>query len=499
MKNISKILGVVLVVLFSSCNDAIDIRQPGRLDAENAFQTVDDLERGLLAVYNEWDLTPEISLAANFTDEVAVGFDSGGQGFALYDFVVNAGSAAASDFWVRNFRVNNRATILLEAALAVKPESSELAQYNDILAQIHFIRAYANFEMLIYFSPDPSDDSTLAVPVIDFVAPLTIQPRRDTTGELYDFITSDLDAAASLSTTQSNPTFASRDAVTALRARIALTRGNYGQAEALSTQLLNKYGLANRAEYEAMWLDNDNKEIILKLERVLNDSYDGQVNTGSVATDGGWAGSIFAFVSATLAGSPYFEMDRSVYDLLNPDDIRYDVLVAPTSVISEDYENDPDPVNNDILVIQKYQGSQGQPLMNDLKVFRSSEMLLIAAEAKAAGPSADLNGAAQLIKQLRDARFGSPQPLESYDSQQEAFRDILEERKIELVYEGHRMKDLKRLGVAAGVGIDRDPIACTIQSGACTLPASDFRFTLPIPIVEINANPGIAAQQNPGY
>jgi len=100
---------------------------------------------------------------------------------------------------------------------------------------------------------------------------------------------------------------------------------------------------------------------------------------------------------------------------------------------------------------------------------------------------------------LRDARFGSAQPLPSYGSQQEAFGAILDERKIELCFEGFRHKDLKRLGVAANRGVDRDPIACAIQSGACTLPASDFRFTLPIPIVEINANPGISAQQNPGY
>ena len=124
-------------------------------------------------------------------------------------------------------------------------------------------------------------------------------------------------------------------------------------------------------------------------------------------------------------------------------------------------------------------------------------MLLIAAEARAA--QSNLSGAATLIKQLRDARFGSAQALPAYGSQQVAYRDILQERKIELCYEGHRYKDLKRLGPAAGVGVDRDPIACNIQSGACELPATDFRFSLPIPIVEINANPGIAAQQNPGY
>ncbi len=497
MKKINKILFVGLLAVLMGCNDAIDIRQPGRLDAANAFSSVADLQLGLLNVYDQWDLTPEIALASNFCDEVSVGFDSGGQGFALYDFVLNAGSAAASDFWVRNYRSNNRATILISAAANITPDASEQDQYNNILAQAHAIRAYANLELLTYFSPDPTDDSALAAPVIDFIPGLGIQPSRDTTGELWDYINSDLDTAASLSTEQSNTTFISRDAINAMRARAALTRRDYTTAATLASQLLAAYPLANTTQYQLMFLDADNTEVIFKLERTQNDNYDGQGATGSVATGGGWAGARFAFVDATLSGSPYFEMDRDLFNLMDPSDIRFTVNVAPSSVISPDFDNDPDPVNNDIIVIQKYPGSEGQPLMNDLKVFRSSEMLLILAEARAA--QNDLAGAAALIDQLRDARFGSNQAAPSYGSQAEAFGAILDERRVELCFEGHRYKDLKRLGVAGNRGIDRNMIDCTIQSGACTLPADDFRFTLPIPIVEINGNPGIASQQNPGY
>ena len=499
MKKLNKILFVGLLAVLMGCNDAIDIRQPGRLDAANAFRSVEDLQLGLLNVYDQWDLTPEIALASNFCDEVSVGFDSGGQGFALYDFVLNAGSAAASDFWVRNYRSNNRATILIEAAASITPDASEQDQYNNILAQAHAIRAYANLELLTYFSPDPTDDSTLAAPVIDFVPGLGIQPSRDTTGDLWAYIDSDLNLAASLSTEQSNATFISRDAITAMRARAALTRRDYTTAATLASQLLASYPIANTTQYQLMFLDADNTEIIFKLERTVNDNYDGQGSTNNDvgAFAGGWAGARFAFVDATLTGSPYFEMDRGLFNLMDPADVRFTVNVAPSSVINPNYDTDPDPVNTDILVIQKYPGSEGQPLMNDLKVFRSAEMLLILAEARAA--QNDLAGAAALIDQLRDARFGSDQAAPSYGSQADAFAGILDERRIELSFEGHRYKDLKRLGVAANRGIDRDMTDCTNQGNACTLAASDFRFTLPIPIVEINGNPGIASQQNPGY
>ena len=66
MKKFNKILFVGLLAVLMGCNDAIDIRQPGRLDAANAFQSVDDLEQGLLGVYDQWDLTPEISPRLQF-------------------------------------------------------------------------------------------------------------------------------------------------------------------------------------------------------------------------------------------------------------------------------------------------------------------------------------------------------------------------------------------------------------------------------------------------
>ena len=47
MKNIFKIVYACLMLSIVSCNDAIEIEQPGRLGAENAFQSVPDLRAGL--------------------------------------------------------------------------------------------------------------------------------------------------------------------------------------------------------------------------------------------------------------------------------------------------------------------------------------------------------------------------------------------------------------------------------------------------------------------
>ncbi|NKI31856.1 RagB/SusD family nutrient uptake outer membrane protein [Croceivirga thetidis] len=492
---------IIFAVAFGlfSCNEAIDIEQPGRLGAAQAFQTVDDLEAGLLGAYDEFDTTPEIQFNAVFTDEVAIGFDNGGQGIGNgeYGFILNPGSAASQALWVNYNDGLNATTRVIESAALIEVDPADQARFNQIVGETLALRAFAHFQLLSYLSTDYTDDSALATILVNFIPTIDQALPRNTNAEIYASINDDLTRALSLLPSGStDATRVSSDFVLALQARMAAYRGQYAQADALAADLLTRYPIASRAEYEAMYLDTDNTEVIFKLERAFGDNYDGQGTTGS-GFAGGWAGANFAFVNATLAGSPYFEMGRAVFNELDPADIRYDVNVAPTSVIDPDYTTNQDPAL-DILVIQKYPGSEGRDLMNDLKVFRAAEMLFIRAEA--AADAGNINGAANstaaYLKQLRDARFGTDQPLPTFGSQQEAFGAILDERRIELVYEGHRWKDLKRLGARANRGVERDAIDCAIN-GACSLPVTDFRFTMPIPLVELNANNNI--QQNPGY
>ena len=492
LKNLFLIFGVFTGLV--ACNDAIEIDQPGRLDADAAFQTVGDLRDGLFGVYDQFDLSPDIAFQSIFTDELSIGFDNGGQGLADYGFVLNAGSDASEVFWVNGYDQLNAASRLIDAAEIVEPEADEQAAYNQILGEAHALRAWGHFILLSYYSTDYTDDNALSIINLDFVPTIDQQLLRNTNGETFALIESDLARASSLISQDNGVTRINQDFITALRARIAAYRQDYTTAATLSQQLINKYPLSNRAEYEAMFLDEADGEVIFKLERTNNDTYDGQGTTGSPFA-GGWAGARFAFVDATLSGSPYFEMGRSLFNLLDPADIRYDVNVAPTSLIDPDYESNQDPAL-DILVIQKYQGSEGQPLMNDLKIFRSSEMYLIRAEAAVA--QGDLDLAASLLKDIRDARIGEDTQQRTFASATEAYAAILNERRVELCFEGHRYLDLKRLGSRANQGVLKDPVDCAFN-GACTLSADDYRFTLPLPIVEFNGNPGLREQQNPGY
>ena len=98
-------------------------------------------------------------------------------------------------------------------------------------------------------------------------------------------------------------------------------------------------------------------------------------------------------------------------------------------------------------VIGKYLGTEANPGLNDVKVFRSSEMYLIRAEAYANQDK--LISAAADMDLLRTARASSATP--AYTTKQEAIDDIMSERRIELAFEGHRFFDLKR----SNSGFDR--------------------------------------------
>lgn len=490
MKNIFKFIYACLILSTVSCNDAIEIEQPGRLGAENAFQNVSDLRAGLLGAYNFLDTTNEIGLTAALTDEAFRGRDNGGQNNDEQNFNINSSNGYASGIWGSNYGAIGMANRVIQAAPSID-SSEDQAEYDNVVGQAHAIRAYAHFQILTYFSSDYTDDAALAGLLVTSPAEDIFEARpRSTNGEFYTAISADLAMATDLINADEGVTFMGADFVTAMKARMAAYRGQYTVADGHAASLLANYGIATQAEYTAMFEDADLTEVIFSLERSIGDSYDGQGTAG-----GGWAGSLFAFIDATINGGPFMEMSRSVYNIMvGTTDVRLSRnLNEAESIIDPTYQTNDNSINDDVLLVFKYPGGT-QPLLNDLKVFRASEMLFIRAEAAADG--GNLTAAATLLKELRDARYGAAQTLQVFANEAEAFGAILDERRLELLYEGHRWVDLKRLGDRGNRAIDRDAKECENLAG-CTLLNSDYRFTLPIPLSETTANSAIV--QNRDY
>lgn len=495
------------------------MRQPGEVNDPNAvYQTVDDLERGALSVYGSWTPLTEIEFNSVFTDEVAIGRNNGGQGIndGLYTFILQPGSDAPAGIWSSDYALINFANRVLAAAENITPEEGEEADYNRIIAEMKGIRAYMHFNLLSYFSEDLTDDNELGVMILDFVPDYNYNTSlpRSTNGEVFAFIEQDL---TDLMTTLDSPDYAtwnaSKDRVTihfanALRARMNIYRERYADALTYSSKfiqasnapaLATQFPILNTAPaWAAMLANTSDGENIFKLRQISGDPQ---------------VGALFNSQSSAISGSPFYELSRSLYNLYNevPADIRRGAatgigtnIIDATSIVAVDYASIGDYRNGDVLVINKYPGNtaQGDNLLNDIMIFRMGEMYMIKVEAliglgQLNGTS---NSAAATMRYFRGRRMGAAGNVAiNYASATAAWADVLKERRRELALEGHRWLDIKRLGVKAGnIGIDRYSRDCD-NYNACTLDPTSYKFTLPIPTIEILANTIIAGQQNTGY
>ena len=179
--------------------------------------------------------------------------------------------------------------------------------------------------------------------------------------------------------------------------------------------------------------------------------------------------------------SDYF-LDRLAQD---PDDVRWGVMSY-------------DEVSSSHLGAS-YKYSGGVALEGDgkstgtavnIKMIRLSEVYLIAAEAALA---TDKTKAAGYLNKIR-ARSPNLAPATESTITLDM---IMDERSKELFTEGHRFFDMMRLNKSITYNDDLGDIA--VSNRTKTIDRSFFKTILPIAQDEINANPGIKAQQNPGY
>jgi len=523
-------------VTMNSCQDALDIVQPGQVEEEQLFVSVANLNEFFVGTLGALDTNNEIYLSAVLSDEVKPGSGSGGQEFQLHRFFLDPSEELTSSIWLNHYTTINRINRLLEGATKITPAAGEVAQYNRILAQARAVRAFCYLQLESYFSTDMKNPNALGVMLVSGVPATDIQLPRVKNQEIFDFIKADLDYSRNILTSPTQPAAANqytidKNFVSALSARFNLYIGNTTLAKQYAQETITNSGLALAAAapiegtnpysgavsgpfnqtlngtqsaawniafyggtttangnglngsfnaYRNMWADRTRGEIIFALNRLP---------TGA----GSSIGTRWNTNTSQVSGVPMWFLGRNLYNLINvPGDIRRWAYVDPSATPSTNYQNVGSTA--DRIVIDKYPGKTSAPTRNDLKLFRISEMYFIIAEAEVAANN--FTAAAAAIQAVRVARnFNGTATTPLYTNAQIAYADILKERRVELALEGHRLIDLKRLATQAGVTMDRNAKDDVVTTS--NLPNDSYKYTLPIPIQETAGNPNI--QQNPGY
>jgi starch-binding outer membrane protein, SusD/RagB family len=456
-------MAAVFAFALISCESELNLSPFDSIDAEAAYQNVNDLNAGALGAYGTISGQNIYNINALMTDNLRRASSNTGQGMQLFNHNVVSGDNTAAGAWQNAYVAIDRINRVLEASDNIEPATNAEADLlNRVRGEMFGLRAWQHFDLFRVFASYDLSGGDLAVPYM--LQSEIGSPPRATKDEFFNLLLSDIDQAINLLGPSGN--YSNRrlniHAVEGLRARVALYRQEWSTAIEYASRVIDALNLTPYDQYPGLWDDSNQGEVVFKLPR--NTATDGVIELTERATNP----DIFFFASN---------------DLINQFDTEGDIRFLTWFEVLE-----PGRVR-----VMKYNQRPGQKNVADVKMFRVSEAYFIRAEAYAQpGSQQNLQAAADDINAIKDVRYQFPEMV-SFSSSDQALTEIYAEKRLEFVYEGHRYFDLKR----AGLSVQRIPEDIDGATTSDNLPANSHMFVFPIPQAEMFANENMI--QNPGY
>lgn len=485
MKKINIFIAAIILLGFTACKkDFLDMAPTNQGDSETSIKTAADAKVMVNGIMRRM-----ASSAHYGRDFILYGDAKGGDlavpsqgrgGDALYAFNHSATTGSYSGFWNTMYNTIAQTNNLLEGIENLKKEGSTeaLDQYKG---QALTARAILYFDLVRLYGKAYTDDKgSFGVPSITSKLAANAQPLRNTVEENYKQIMSDLTTAAPLMIkTKSNGNL-NYFANLAMQARVNLYMGNNAAALAAAKEIIDNplYKLYDNASWAKSWSTQYGTESIFELAIFPSEA---DLTTGSLSFYLRRKGEGSGSALGNFVASDYF-LARLGQDM---SDVRWGVM------------NYDEISNTRMGASYKYAGGttllgdgKSTPTAVNIKVIRLSEIYLIAAEA-ALGTDKEL--AAGYLNKIRSR---APN-LEPATAATITLDMILDERSKELYTEGHRFFDLIRLNKT--ITFNDEILGITMANRPKTIDRKFSKTILPISQAEINANPGIKAQQNAGY
>ena len=456
------IVTTVLFLSLASCEKSfLELKPPTSLTPEFALATEADLQVALRGAYAGLKSTalygrslPVLGdMMADNTYQSAQNTNRY-TSFNLYNYLVTDGDV--SGLWNASYSVILRANNIINSPIA------DNANIQQIKGEAYAIRALAYFNLVRYFaSPYTVDPSKLGVPVITTYQ-ADLKPERAKIADVYSLINKDLTQAYTLMTKFTNSSQFSKYSAKALQAKVYLTMGDKTNAKAAALDVITNSGFTaiSSAAHTGYWAGVAPRTD--KVETLFEVSFDAVANNAFDA---------LAYIY--LQSGNYGDMlcSSELYDLFETDDIRKSLYATGTrgGLAS--------------VFVNKFTSFSGDH--TDTKVVRMSEMYLIAAEASYPSNTADALKYVNEVTSRRGAKAIA-------SSGSALLEDIITERRKELAFEGERYLDMQRL--QRNIARSKN-----YPASALSIEFSNYRRIMPIPQGELDANPSIKSQQNPGW
>jgi hypothetical protein len=455
---------VVTTISFIGCRDQLNPKPIDLIVNDVVLNEPKDIEGVQTGLYRAFRLTMASTIMAG--DLTADNLIHNGT-FAQYREIaikqITTGNATVSELWSTLYGTIYIANFMIERIPEI--EGVTLAVRNRSMSTAYFLRGLSYFRLASTFGGVPKVTTT------DIETNRNI--GRATKDEIMQFVEADfLQALGNLGGKQPTPATVSDNTVRAALARFYLYNKNYSKAELYATAVIDSKDYTLEPDYATIITKDFTSESIFEVGYTISDDNDGtSLNDLFVSRREMIPSNNIVPIFDSLSNAACGRRRRTIIfriENLKGADNGWEVANYGTAVAD----------NNNIVV------------------FRLAEMYLIRAEARAMLGNVSGNNSAQTdIRQLRKrANYPSTKQnkwvvdtLAASVSQVQMIQLIESERRLELSYEGHRWYDLVRTGRVEQV---MPPFNGNWKTA----------YELwPIPQREIQNNPALVGEQNPGY
>jgi starch-binding outer membrane protein, SusD/RagB family len=436
----------------TGCKKAIDVSIPGGLiTKDSVIKTESDLNAVLNSAYtvlgsdNYWGGRYQV-LNELLADGVS-GTDLSGDFASLYNRNTSIFGGYHTGFYAEPYVIVLRVNTLLENL-----DKATATNRKRFEGEAKFLRGISHFDVVRLFAQPYVKGSSNTQPGI----PLRLKSEpspviRNTVGEVYAQIISDLRAADSL-LPASNSVYPTRWAAKAMLARVYFQMNDFANAYLYANQVIGNAAFVFETDLSKRFSRAGSRESIFEMIYETNNPQ-GRFNQ---------LRDQFSFVK-TAPNVPAMRMTSDFYTR----------ATGATDRRKAWYK-----VNSGFNICTKYDS-----LVFKLPIVHLTEMKLIRAES-AAETGTNLTVGIGDINDIINRAYSSAAPVLSATATATQLKDaVRRERELEMAFEGDRLQQLKRRG---GNGE-----AVTIRNA----PWNCNGLALVFPTTEVNVNPGF--QQNP--
>ncbi len=497
MKNFKSILTIALIVggviaLNNGCkdNDILDVK-PGFLTEESYFQDESEFDRSVRGIYAKltdlyWfrNNDPIVGIWQLPGDDITTLGDVPQEIFAT----LNSGNGWLNGYYKSLYEMINRANVVLEKNADSKVYTSETTKKAH-RGEALFLRGFAYYRLWNTFGTSP-----IALERVKSTDKTTPGSSKGT--ELLDQAIKDAQEAATLLPEKwddLNRGRATQNSANALLAKSLVFRGSWNKTQADYTAAITAVNNIKNATLVANFEDNFNPDTENNTESMFEfqASQPGFDNVWLSNDFGAPVGSMSAYWGYyenhwSLFGKPKYEATAKLINAFEDGDARKAITLKADG--------------NIVKYVNKDRKSQsGVASINNPRIFRYADMLLLKAEALAQS-GGSLSEAIALVNQVRArARNMStaktiPADRPSSTDRAQVMQWIMAERMVELAGEESRWFDLRRWHQGGTIVLNS---AFFDSKNSKMLFDANTHLFAPIPNNEIDLNPNVT--QNPGY